>query len=185
MGSGGAAERESGAVAELFELLIQTGIGTEAAAGMLGSLMPLNRRNDVCDACVTLDVFEMDLDTGRAEFTKLGAVSTYVARFNGKVEVLRSHSLPFGILYGKDSQAAQTAKRELADGDWVVMTTDGVVDYAYDDEHWLASLISERVDNSPQELADAVITRVAGKDGGAKSLRDDVTVLAAKVYRCM
>ena len=65
-----------------------------------------------------------DLYTGECEIIKAGASSTFI-RKKDCVEHLSSTSLPIGVM---NRIEIDTVRRQLEDGDFVIMVTDGVLD---------------------------------------------------------
>ena len=64
----------------------------------------------------------MDKYTGKAEFIKIGAVSTFILKRKG-VEILKSNTLPVGILENVDTKIYE---KRVEKGDVIVMMTDGI-----------------------------------------------------------
>ena len=72
----------------------------------------------------------VDLYEGEAEFYKVGAAATFIRRKEG-VECLLSTSLPVGVSYKMEIDGV---KKQLEDGDFLVMVSDGVLEYLHVDE---------------------------------------------------
>ena len=67
----------------------------------------------------------------------------------------------------------------LADGDMVIMTSDGVTD-AFGGKENLAIEISDQIMKTPQEMADIILGDAVKKNGGCPE--DDMTVIVAQIF---
>jgi stage II sporulation protein E len=123
----------------------------------------------------TLDICSVDLYTGRAEFIKIGAAETFILR-DGHVSVIRSASLPIGMLNDVDLEITE---RELKHGDIIVMVTDGVTSAG--EENWFTPALKTCRFADPQELSDHLLSEAVRRSG--KSLKDDMTILTARVWQ--
>ena len=76
----------------------------------------------------------------------------------------------------------EQATKQLFDGDFLVMVTDGVLEYLCTEkpEETLEGIISEIKTNHPALLAKKILDKVMEYTGG--EVRDDMTVLAAAVW---
>ena len=76
----------------------------------------------------------------------------------------------------------EQAKKQLSDGDFLVMITDGVLEYLHTDrpEETLEEIISDIKTNHPGLLAKKILDRVMVYTGG--EVQDDMTVLAAAIW---
>ena len=72
----------------------------------------------------TLDICELNLYTGACEFTKIGAACTYIKREH-LVDRLSARNLPLGVFQQIEPE---TIYRQLQDGDYIIMLSDGVLD---------------------------------------------------------
>jgi stage II sporulation protein E len=179
MGSGERARRESAATVGLLEDFLDSGFDKELAVRMINSVLVL-KSSEECFS--TLDICSLDLYTGEAEFTKIGAASTFLLR-NGKVSVIRSSSLPMGMLNSVD---AEISARKLVNDDIIVMVTDGVAEAAEnhpDKEGWLVETLHGCRFRHPQDVADYILEEAERAQSGPA--RDDMTVLAARVWERM
>ncbi|MDR1704433.1 MAG: SpoIIE family protein phosphatase [Clostridiales bacterium] len=177
MGTGRRAQAESRATVELFEEFMESGFEKNLAVRLINSALLLkSTANPDRESFSTLDICSIDLHTGRAEFLKVGASSTFIISGDA-VESISSYSLPVGIL---ESVEPDGASRRLKHGDIVIMTTDGVLDNVGDaeKERWVVSAIRAVKSSNPQIIADHLLDE-AKKSGEAK---DDMTILAARVW---
>ncbi len=159
----------------MYEDFAEAGFKRETILGAINSVLLLDEGRECFS---TLDICSVDLYSGNAEFVKIGAVSSVIAR-GRNVEVLRSSSLPVGILGKVDKEMF---RRDVAKGDVIVMMTDGVIDSrgsAVRNEDWLIDLIKNRKSNNPKYIAENILNKAKENYGG--SIRDDMTVLVAVV----
>jgi len=119
MGSGERARRESAATVGLLEDFIESGFEKELAVRMINSVLILKSGEE---SFATLDICNVDLYTGRAEFIKIGAAEAFILR-DGYVHVIKSSSLPIGMLNDVDLEVTEY---NLKHGDIILMATDGV-----------------------------------------------------------
>lgn len=176
MGSGKRAREESAATVGLLEEFIESGFEKDIAVKIINSVLVLKSGEE---SFSTLDICSIDLYTGAAEFIKIGAAATYLLR-DGRVQVVKSSSLPMGMLNDVDLEASS---RKLGHNDVILMVTDGVTDAAetYDtEESWLIKSLEGCRYANPQDIADYVLEEA--KTMAAGRLRDDMTVLAARVW---
>lgn len=177
MGFGMEASKESELVVELLERFVEAGFAKETAIKMLNSSMVLRGADERYS---TVDMSSINLYTGEAEFLKIGAAATFLRHKNGEVEWLLSDSLPVGVCceleIWKDT-------RELSDGDFLVMVTDGVLEYLNTEhpEEKLAEMIAGITTNHPGLLAKKILDWVMEETGGR--VGDDMTVLSAALWK--
>ena len=86
-----------------------------------------------------------------------------MAAFNHQVEIEKSH-------------------RQLADGDFVVLVSDGVMDYLHvpDPEETIREMLETMTINNPGQMAKHILERILLFTGGR--VPDDMTVLAAGIW---
>jgi len=170
MGSGEKAGRESSATVGLLEDFIESGFDIELAVRMINSVLILKSSEE---SFSTLDICNIDLYSGRAEFIKIGAAETFLIR-DGHVSIIRSSSLPIGMLNNVDLEVTE---RELRNGDIILMATDGVTDA---EESWLKPVLKSLKYGNPQDIADHIVGEAVKRNGG--KTKDDMTVLVARVW---
>ena len=125
MGSGEAANEDSGMVIELLEQFLEAGFTKEMAAGMLNDLL---LARDLEPRTATLDVMECNLYSGEIGFLKLGAAASFLLR-DGRAEMFTEHYLPLGLLAGVSGRKNRdTMSSFLRAGDVIVMVSDGITD---------------------------------------------------------
>ncbi len=162
MGSGREASMTASLTGAYLSELLASGAAADTALKMLNQVI----RQKGCECSATIDLLELDLIYGRAAFIKSGAAASYVRR--GKdVFRIRSKTMPIGLLKSID---AERIHFELADGDTVIMLSDGV-SQTPEDAPWLLSLLTDGWDPNLPTMAEAIID--AAKAHGR---RDDMTV---------
>ncbi len=175
MGSGQRAAGESGRVVELTEQLLETGFSARAALKMVNTVLLLSGGEQ---HPATLDLACVDLHLGVLEMMKLGAAPTFVIGEHG-VEVLEAGELPVGIV---NNLEPVLLSKKLWDENWIVMVSDGILDTLPGDEkeEVMREYLSGSRFSQPQELAEAVLGFAASF---AENPRDDMTVLAARIWK--
>lgn len=176
MGFGEGALKESELVVDLLERFIEAGFTKETAIKMLNSAMVIHGEGEQYS---TVDISSVNLYTGETSFYKIGASATFIRHKDGSVECLLSTSLPAGVSFGIEIEKANA---QLSDGDFLVMITDGVLEYlqAENPEETLVEMISGIRTNHPGLLAKKILDCVMERTGGEAG--DDMTVLAAAIW---
>ncbi len=176
MGSGPEAGVESGLAVELMEKFIESGFSEKTAINTVNSIMSMKFNED--EKFTTMDLNMIDLYTGDAEFIKIAGVVSFIKRA-GEVKVIKSNSLPFGIL---DSIDINSEKFKLKHGDIVVSISDGVLDIDKNNigsYSWLEEYL-EYAETNPSSLCNDIIEKAIALSGG--KVKDDMTVLVSKIY---
>lgn len=176
MGSGSEAQAESAASIELFEDFINAGFNKDIAINIINSALFLKSSQENFS---TLDICTIDLYSGMCEFIKIGAVSTFLIR-NNDIEIIRSYSLPVGILNNID---IEKRKKRLNANDIIVMMTDGVIESkknVVNKENWILNILKNISSKNPQEIADLIIKNA--KENCNNTLTDDMTVIVARLW---
>ncbi len=119
MGTGAKAAVSSSLAVTLLEKLIKAGFSVCSAINTVNTSL-ISKSGDECS--VTLDLFILDLYTGRGEFYKCGAQDSVVKR-KGKPINIGFDSLPLGIINNVDISCGNGM---LSPGDVVVLCSDGV-----------------------------------------------------------
>ena len=169
MGSGPAAREDSNCALGLLEKFLRAGLEVEAALATVGEALAL--RGEAQGGFTTVDLFQVDLFSGRSAVYKLGAAPTYFKKPGG-VERVVGRSMPAGVIPG---MKADIFPQQLGAGDWVVLVSDGVVSQREDG--WLRHLLEEYQGTSPQELAAMVLAESGRREGE----EDDRTVMVIRL----
>ncbi|GAB6168578.1 stage II sporulation protein E [Clostridium carnis] len=176
MGSGPEAGIESGVAVELIEKFISSGFSDKTAINTVNSIMGMKFSED--EKFTTLDLNIIDLYTGEAEFMKIGGVVSFI-KSGDEVQVIKSQSLPFGIL---DNVDVDTEKKKLKHGDIIVTISDGVLDIDKNNVGsftWLEEYL-HYADNNPDALSRDILEKAKVLSGGR--VWDDMTVVVSKLY---
>ena len=178
MGSGEKACRESTLVIELLEELLEAGFPEKTAIQMINTTLVMGRE-EIHFSTIDMSVF--DLYTGICELIKAGASSTFIKK-KDKVEHLSSTSLPIGVLHTIE---IDSVKRQLEDGDFVIMVTDGIMDAlpVGEQDILLETIIQGTAMNNPKEMAHHILEQVLNWNGDAAPM-DDMTVLVVGLWEC-
>lgn len=176
MGSGPKAFEDSAEVIERMEQFIESGFHKQKAIQMINDtlLMEEEERN-----MSTLDLCSIDLYTGKAVFYKAGAALTLIKR-DGYVEKLETESLPLGIFH-----EIEIDKKEirLLEGDYVIMFSDGMLEYYEDEEgeQVLLEIIENMPYQNPSQIASYLMKHTITRGKGRIS--DDMTVLVMGFWK--
>lgn len=175
MGSGSTACKESEMVLDLVERFLEAGFSVETAIRMMNSAMVMKGENDLYS---TVDLCKINLYSGMASLYKIGAAATFIKRGND-VTCITSENLPVGT--GAQIEIEST-EMQLGNGDFVVMVTDGVLEYLHvpEPEKTMQEVIETIQTNNPGILAKRIMERVMLFTGG--KAKDDMTVLAACIW---
>ncbi len=175
MGVGPRAAWESGTAMALLEQLLDAGFSAKLAIRAVNTTLLLR---SVEDHFATLDLLLIDRIGRGAELIKVAAAPTFFCR-NGRVEIIRSHSLPVGIL---QDVSVEPVYHTLNPGDILVMLTDGALESQDDKaEDRLARLLKEMqvmsLDDS-QTMAETILSYMLGHDQDG---RDDAAVIVIQI----
>lgn len=176
MGSGPEAGTESGLAVDLIEKFIENGFSEKTAIDTVNSIMAMKFNED--EKFTTMDLSVVDLYTGETEFIKIGGVVSFIKR-GQNVKVVKSNSLPFGIL---DSVDLSSEKVKLKHGDIIISISDGVLDIDKNNVgsySWLQEYL-QYADTNPAALSRDILEKAIVLSGG--KVWDDMTVLVSKMY---
>ena len=117
MGTGAGAARESREAAGLLRKLLTAGLPAEHALRSLNALAVLRELG----GCTTVDLLQLQLDTGRGTLYKWGAAPSYVLK-NGQLRKIGTAGPPPGL----SQQARETVDRlSLGGGEVLILLSDG------------------------------------------------------------
>lgn len=175
MGSGPAASRESEMVVDLMEKFLEAGFKQEPAIKMMNSAMVLKGENE---SYSTLDYASIDLYSGQLEMIKIGAAAAFIKR-GDEVECIMPQTLPAGVEF---NQGLEIVKKTLYKGDFLVMVTDGVLEYLHvsNPEERFADLMRAIETENAGVLAKGLLEQVLHFTGGYAM--DDMTILAFGIW---
>ena len=175
MGSGINACKESEMVIELIEKFLESGFQKETAIRMMNSAMVIQGEDGIFS---TVDLASMDLYTGMCEFYKIGAAAAFI-KHGEEVECISSASLPAGIFHQIE---IEKSSRQLEDGDFVVLLSDGVLDYLRVPmpEETMREILETIECNNPGQMAKQILERILLFTAG--KVPDDMTVLVTGIW---
>ena len=177
MGSGPEAMKSSKIAIKMLERLLSAGFEKDVSLKLINSTLSANTSEDMY---ATLDIQILDLFSGNMEFIKNSACPTFVKR-NGEVQLLKSITLPAGIL---DQTDLVVYDYDLQDGDILVMCSDGIIDSNKEylnKQLWVKYLLEDIETDDAQKIADIIMNEAIDNDFGKQ--KDDMTVMVAKVTK--
>ena len=176
MGSGDKACMDSTMVVELTEKFLEAGFQTEMAVRMINSALLTGEENANMS---TLDLCSLDLYSGECRFVKVGSACSYIKRQH-LVNRISAGNLPLGVFQSPDMEIVG---RELMDGDYVIMISDGVLDALSQGigEDMLSELIGSMNLENPGEMANSILNFCIRECKG--HIRDDMTVLVTGIWK--
>ena len=172
MGSGARAAVESCMTVSIVARMMRAGLGSEAAVRLINLLL-LTKSPEECFS--TVDLFTVNMFTGKAELIKLGAAQTFV-KSNGTVKTVESWSIPVGIV---SSVEINRRNIQLSDGDEVVMITDGICEECFPRVREL--MLSMGV--TAQDCAERIIAAAENEKEKNLYRQDDKTVYVVKMHK--
>lgn len=171
MGSGEDAEKISNLTISLVENFYKANFDSEIILSSVNKLVALGNKDNFS----ALDVCMLDLNSGVADFIKLGACEGYI-KHKEETTVIPSGALPLGVL---DQIEPKITKTALNNGDFVVLTSDGVAD-SFNEEESLLDFINNLKTINPQAIAENILERAVLLNSGLP--KDDMTVLVCKIF---
>lgn len=178
MGTGPKARQSSKIAIKMLERLLSNGFDKDSSIELINTTLSANTSDE--DGYATLDVAILDLYAGNIEFIKNGACPTYIKQ-NGKVQIIKALSLPAGIL---DNISLVVYDKDMEDNDILVMCSDGIMESNTEylnKELWVRDILESIGTDNVQKLAD-IITKEA-IDNGYGQIKDDMTIIVAKIVR--
>lgn len=175
MGSGTDACEESRMTAELLREFIAAGINSDAAIKMINASLSIKAGRELFS---TVDLLEIDLLNGATRLLKVGGAQSFI-KHSDSFETVYSKSLPIGII---DEVKITQFKKNLKNGDMVVMVSDGVgeADYGAMRGEWIKRLMSDEK-NDANALSDIILSDALKKT--FPNSPDDMTVIVTKLYK--
>lgn len=174
-GSGEQASKDSERVLDLMEKLLEAGYEREAAVDMVNVAFFAGGREY---SHPTLDICDLNLYDGQCYFCKVGGAVSFLKRGN-RVETVSQGNLPLGIFRNIE---VSTMERQLKNGDYVILVTDGVLE-AFNEEDYetvMARVVEDMEDVCPGEIAEKLMEAALMACGG--HIQDDMTVLVAGIW---
>lgn len=175
MGSGKRANEESELVVELIQKFIEAGFRKEMAIKLMNSAMVLQGEED---SFSTLDYAVVDMYTGEMDLIKIGGAATFI-KHGDEVECIDKGTLPAGA---EAWMEVESMKRKLRSGDFLVMVTDGVIEYLHvrNPKETMTDVIARAKTENAGALAAQILEESLGYSGGVA--KDDMTVLVTGIW---
>jgi len=167
MGAGESAQRASILAISLVENFYRAGFPNEIIMNSVNQLLTLTNQ----EVFSALDLTIFSLSTGEVDFIKVGATDGFIKRAR-EVEVIEAGSLPLGIL---DEMKPKITHAILQTGDFVVLTSDGILDAFANDNAALGNYINNLSPQTPQQLADEIMQEALNRASHIPP--DDCTVV--------
>lgn len=171
MGSGVYARKVSEAAISLIEAFYRAEMPEDTVLKTINKLLSFNR--DERFTCI--DIAAVNLDTGRADFVKIGSPASIIMR-EGEIKVLESASLPLGIL---DNLKPTCMSETLKSGDIITFMSDGVSS-CFSSATELYEFLQELKPLNPQTLADKILAKALALAGHTAT--DDMTVVCTRLF---
>ena len=160
----------------LFQLLMMSGDKSDL---LMDIIMPTldDDRFDKIDNFLGGEHEEYNKE-GKLEIVKIGAAVSFLKR-EDTVEIVSGDSLPAGVDL---EQELKTIENEMDNGDFLVMVTDGVLEYlnVNDPKDKLCEIISDVSSDNSGVMAQEILDRVLLYTGGYAM--DDMTVIVIGVW---
>ncbi|MBE6549811.1 MAG: hypothetical protein E7670_05225 [Ruminococcaceae bacterium] len=172
MGAGRDAAVASGICALFLKKMLSVGNGCEATVRMINGFLRNKGSGSLHECSATVDLWELDLLSGKASIFKSGAAPTYVLRDGGLFKI-RSKTLPVGILREPDTKRISF---DVGEGDVVVMVSDGITQ-GKEECPWLFDLLRGNISTLGIEKTAELVVNYAKKEGST----DDLSVLILKI----
>ena len=173
MGHGNQAALESRQAVELLRMCLDAGYDRAQTLTAVNGMMLLAGQGE---RFTTVDLFLLDLWTGKASLDKLGAAGSYLMQEEG-LSLLGGDALPLGILENVESGEKLM---QLHQGDTLILLSDGVED-AYENRQSMEEAIRDALTlETAQDAANAILT---GAQSGDAAPADDQTVLVLRLIR--
>lgn len=172
MGVGPRAAWESGTAMALFSQLLEAGFGADLAVHAVNTTLLLRSTED---QFATLDLLLLDRQHRGGEMIKVAASPSFLRR-RGQVEVIRSQSLPVGIV---EQVAVEPIYHTLEPDDVLVMATDGALEELgpHGDQR-MVEILSRLPLTDSQWMAETILSYLFDD---ARSGRDDAAVMVVKI----
>jgi len=171
LGAGAHASEQSELLIDILERFLINGLEAFEAVQLLNQIMSFRNMNDW--DCATIDLFSLDLYSGKGELYKLGAAPSYLYS-EGACQCIAGNTLSAGNFINGDSGVFQEIFR-MKPGDKLLILSDGVT---VRDDEILTNAIRE--ESSMKLLARRVLIESQHND----HLDDDMTVIVVEMeYR--
>jgi len=174
-GSGEKAGRDSGKVLDLMDKMLEAGYDVSNALSLINAALYAKGEDGNHP---TLDMCSLDLHMGKCDFYRVGGAVSFLKR--GKMaEPIEAGNLPLGIF---QKIQVECISKDLQDGDYLIMMSDGVLDAFGEDDYLdtLTMIIEEITEQNPGEIAEKLLHTAIRACGGR--IGDDMTILVAGIW---
>jgi stage II sporulation protein E len=168
MGSGREAAFTSRLASIFIEKLMHCATPKNVSLEMLNAF--LMSKTD--ETFTTVDLLEVDLLSGEANFMKAGAAPSFVLR-GDRLHRIESRTPPAGVLY---RMCAEQTAFSLRDGDFIIQLSDGAEE-SDGSSDWLAALVG----GNSYENAAALCEQIFSKAKEQAAFRDDLSICVLRV----
>lgn len=160
---------------DLLEKLLEAGFSRKSALKLMNSAMVISAGEE---SYSTVDFATIDMYTGELELAKTGAAPSFI-KSGKQVSVIEIESLPAGVDVWQESKQS---KNTLQSGDFLVMVTDGVLEYLHvkDRQGKFMDIIAGVKSDNAGVMAQEILDRVLLDTGGYAM--DDMTVVAIGIW---
>lgn len=169
MGTGGRAAIDGAMTTGIISKLSKAGLGFNSSLKIANSALLIKSGEE---SLATLDITCVDMFTGKTEFLKAGASSTFVKKGSRIIKV-NTPSLPIGILTNVEFSSSDII---LSDGDWILMVSDGAIS---EGDKWIEFELNNYQGNDPEELANHIVDMAEKRKNNSPD--DDITAIAIKL----
>lgn len=170
MGKGKRAAIDSVMTCSLMAKLIKAGFGIESSIKLINSSLLVKSTDE---SLSTIDMAKIDLYTGKVEFLKAGAATSFVD-ISGDVKKIESTSLPIGIIQGVECERKLIT---LKDRDIIVLVSDGATASG---EGYIVDEIKRSSHKSAKEISVKICYEAKQR---MTEHQDDITVIVAKLQK--
>ncbi|XMB67900.1 SpoIIE family protein phosphatase [Mycoplasmatota bacterium zrk1] len=170
MGHGYNAHHESKSLINLINKVSDLNIDTKSSVDIINTLYNMQ---EFLDQYATLDLFEIDRNTGKSTLFKFGSTHTYIVKETGGIVKLFNENLPIGIL-----NKVESSNIEIENNDLIIMITDGIIEQISTDNKFEDFIVSLK-DKHAQKVAYDIINYSTTLQNNNN--RDDMAVITLKV----
>ncbi len=176
IGTGIEAYKESHATLEIIDNLLTSGFKNDISLDVINSMLLTKSLEELY---ATLDLIIYDLYNSTAEFTKLGAVPSYIIGYDKSIRVIKSNgSMPVGVF---EKAKPNTQNVAINKGDVIISMSDGLLEHVNmltdNIEDYMITLLNNLSFDTPKEMADEIIYKTINNDLAL----DDITVFVSKI----
>ena len=170
-GSGNKAERYSKSTIQMLEYLMDEGVDLAFAIKLIRMYLGIKGDRAPCHSGhLRHQPFRWQLEVLQA-----GAAPSYIRNVSGISEITGT-----GLDGELNSVEVETAVPKIAEGDFVIMVSDGVYNaFCNNGQTALQKFISSIDTMNPQQMADMILTESTLR---GKGVRDDMTVLVTRLW---